>query len=161
MSPLNTKVVASGVGLVILAELTAFVLGRRWALPVSGAAIVLLAVELRNRFAGVREAEPDAVVVNDADESLQRWRSHTETMIARADSTRADWDRHLRPKLAREFVLATRQKDPAALAATGRMVFGEELWPWVDPQNIARSGRDEPGPGRAVLDELLQRLERA
>jgi hypothetical protein len=161
VSPLDKKVVASGVGLVVLAELTAFVLGRRWALPISGAAVVLFALELRGRFAGVRGSTPGGPATDDADESLQRWRSHTETLIQRADSTRADWDRHLRPKLAREFVLATRQKDPAALAATGRMVFGEELWPWVDPQNVSRSGRDEPGPGRAVLDELLRRLEKA
>ena len=161
MTPLNRRVVTSGIGLVVLAELTAFVIGRSWALPISGAAVLLFAVELRNRFAGIRVAEPGESATDDARESLQRWKSHTETLIQRADSTRADWDRHLRPKLAREFVLATRQKDPAALAATGRMVFGEELWPWVDPQNVAHSGRDQPGPGRAVLDELLRRLEQA
>ena len=40
---------------------------------------------------------------------------------------------------AREFVLATRQKDPAALRATGRIVFGEDLWRGVDPSDIART----------------------
>ena len=159
MSPLTRRVVASGVALVVVAELTAFVIGRRWALPVAGLAVVLLAWELRGRFAGVRPGNPDLPVA--ADESLERWKSQTEAMIRWADSTREDWDRHLRPKLAREFVLATRQKDPAVLAAAGRMVFGDDLWPWVDPQNVAESGRDEAGPGRAVLDELLQRLERA
>lgn len=159
MSPLTRRVVASGVALVVVAELTAFVIGRRWALPVAGLAVVLFAWELRGRFAGVRPESPDPPAA--ADESLERWKSQTEAMIRWADSTREDWDRHLRPKLAREFVLATRQKDPAVLAAAGRMVFGDDLWPWVDPQNVAQSGLDEAGPGRAVLDELLQRLERA
>jgi hypothetical protein len=40
------------------------------------------------------------------------------------------------------------------------MLFGAELWPWVDPENVSLDRRDEPGPGRAALDEILQRLER-
>lgn len=157
MSPLTRKVVATGVTLVVLAELTAFVVDRRWAVPIAGAAVVLFAWELRGRLAG--SGPEGAVEAVAGDESLERWKSQTETLIRWADSSRSDWDRHLRPKLAREFVLATRQKDPVALAATGRMVFGEDLWPWVDPQNVSRAGRDEAGPGRAVLDELLRRLE--
>jgi hypothetical protein len=50
-------------------------------------------------------------------------------------------------------------KDRAAFQATGRMLFGAELWSWVDPQNVSRTGGDEPGPGREALDEILQRLE--
>ena len=46
------------------------------------------------------------------------------------------------------------------MQATGRMMFGDELWQWVDPGNVSRTGRNEPAPGRAVLDEILQRLER-
>lgn len=41
---------------------------------------------------------------------------------------------------------------------TGRMVFGDELWQWVDPQNISRTGGREPGPGREVLHDILVRL---
>ena len=96
---------------------------------------------------------------DDAAESLQRWRSRTESSIQWADATRADWDRHLRPRLAREFVLATRQRDPAALAATGRIVFGDDLWRWVDPSDISRTGSREPGPGYATLEEILRRME--
>ena len=84
-------------------------------------------------------------------------------MIRWADSSRRDWDRHLRPRLAREFMLATGQranKDPAVMQATGRMVFGDELWQWVDPSNVAETGGREPGPGRAALSEILERLER-
>lgn len=157
MNPLARRVVTTGVALVVLAELTAFVIGRRWALPVAGIALVFFAWELRGRFSGAGAADRGQPAAED--DSLQRWKAQTETLIRWADSSRADWDRHLRPKLAREFVLATRQKEPEALAASGRMVFGDDLWPWVDPQNVARSGRDEPGPGRAVLDELLRRME--
>jgi hypothetical protein len=39
------------------------------------------------------------------------------------------------------------------------MLFGDELWPWVDPGNVAPAGDRGPGPGRAVLEEILYRLE--
>jgi hypothetical protein len=65
--------------------------------------------------------------------------------------------------LARQFELATGQRkarDPRAFEATGRMLFGPQLWQWVDPENVSRTGNREAGPGRAALDEILQRLER-
>jgi hypothetical protein len=65
--------------------------------------------------------------------------------------------------LARQFEMATGQKrikDRAAYQATGQMLFGAELWTWVDPENVLRSGTEQPGPGREALDEILQRLER-
>jgi hypothetical protein len=99
----------------------------------------------------------------DPADSLRRWLSRTETLVQRSESSRSDWDKHLRPMLARQFELASGQrksKDPRAFHATAVMVFGEELWKWVDPDNVDRHGGQEPGPGRAVLDELLQRLER-
>ena len=122
-----TRLLAGGLALVVGTEVLAWVLGGAgWLLPASGAAaaLVLAAAWLgvgRGRHRGA--AEP---VTDDAAESLQRWRSRTESSIQWADATRADWDRHLRPRLAREFVLATRQRDPAALAATGRIVFGDD-----------------------------------
>ena len=99
---------------------------------------------------------------NALEESLRGWLSRTETLIQRSESTRADWDRHLRPMLARQFEIATGQKqakDPAAFDATGRMLFGEELWAWVDPNNVSRTGAREPGPGRAALRRSCERLE--
>jgi hypothetical protein len=158
------KYVAAGVFVVVTGELVTLVLlDRELFLMASGliVAIVLLAL----RWLLVRETQPDlgAGSANDSAESLRRWLSRTETLISRSDSTRRDWDRHLRPMLARQFELATghRQvKDPAAFQATGRMLFGAELWTWVDPQNVSRTGGEEPGPGRAALDEILQRLER-
>ena len=100
---------------------------------------------------------------DDAAELVAQWRSHTETLVRRAESTRQQWDRHLRPRLAREFASATGHRqtsDPAAFAATGRMLFGPQLWQWVDPDNVSALRAAEPGPGRAVLAEILQRLER-
>jgi hypothetical protein len=93
---------------------------------------------------------------------LRRWLSRTETLISQSEATRRDWDRHLRPTLARQYEMATgqkRSKDRVAYNATGRMLFGAELWPWVDPENVARDGIEAPGPGREALDEILQRLE--
>ena len=155
-----TRLLAGGLALVVGTEVLAWVLGgTRWLLPASGAAaaLVLAAAWLgvgRGRHRGA--AEP---VTDDAAESLQRWKSRTESSIQWADATRADWDRHLRPRLAREFVLASRQRDPAALAATGRIVFGEDLWRWVDPSDISRTGSREPGPGYATLEKILRRME--
>jgi hypothetical protein len=109
-----------------------------------------------------RETRDDSQA-RDPAESLRRWLARTETLVARAETTRADWDKHLRPMLARQFELATGQrksKDRRAFQATADMVFGAELWQWVDPDNVSRTGNAEPGPGRAVLDEVLQRLER-
>ena len=50
-------------------------------------------------------------------------------------------------------------KDRAAYHATGRMLFGPELWEWVNPNNVTRGGDRQPGPGRAALEEILRKLE--
>lgn len=162
----RNRVVASGFLLVLLTELIAIVVARRWALPVAGVAVAVLAYELRGQFAGAKPEPAPIAPPNEALESLQRWRSQTETLVGWADAGRGEWDRHLRPKLAREFLLTTRQKEASGdggrhLTDTGRMVFGDDLWPWVDPQNAQFHRRDEPGPGRAALDEILRRLEQA
>ncbi len=39
------------------------------------------------------------------------------------------------------------------------MLFGPELWDWVNPNNVTRTAGHEPGPGRAVFEEILQKLE--
>jgi hypothetical protein len=39
------------------------------------------------------------------------------------------------------------------------MLFGDELWAWVDPDNVARTDKQGPGPGRSALDEILRKLE--
>ncbi len=159
MTTTTRAVVAGGVLLLVLTEVTVFLIDRSWALPVSAAAVAVFAVVLRDSFHGVRPAGPAQPANDDALAALQAWESRTGAVIGWADSSRAGWDRYLRPRLAREFMVATRIRDPAALAASGRMVFGDELWPWVDPQNVTRGGRDQPGPGRAALEEILQRLE--
>jgi hypothetical protein len=122
------------------------------------------AVLLTLRWFLVRDARMtvDESRARDPAESLRRWRSKTEILIARADSSRSDWDKYLRPMLARQFELATGQrksKDPRVFHATALALFGEHLWPWVDPNNVSRDGPDGPGPGRAVLADVLQRLE--
>ncbi len=157
------KFVVLGFGLVVAVEVVAFMLvDPRFVLALSGAAAALVLLEgrrLMNR-APTEEAKSES---GRSAESMRRWIARTESMIRWADSSRADWDRHLRPRLAREFMLATGQRmgrDTASLGATGRIVFGDELWQWVDPSNVARTGRREPGPGREALSEILERLER-
>jgi hypothetical protein len=157
------KLVAAGILIVVLVELAAFaILDRELVLVVVGAMVALVLLTLRLYL--VRETPNDAgdALADDAAESLRRWLSRTETLISRAESTRRDWDRHLRPMLARQFELATGQRQArnhAAFHATGTMLFGAQLWAWVDPQNVSRTGDAEPGPGRDALDEILRRLE--
>jgi hypothetical protein len=151
--------------MVVLVGVQVMALGqpdRRVVLWAGGAAAA--AVLLTLRWFLVRDARfaVDESRARDPAESLRRWRSKTEILIARADSTRSDWDKYLRPMLARQFELATGQrksKDPATFHATALALFGERLWPWVDPDDVVRGGSDEPGPGRDVLNEVLQRLE--
>jgi hypothetical protein len=155
--------VAAAVLIVVLVELAAFaMLDRELILVVVGVMLALVLLALRLYL--VREPGFDAgsALGNDPAESLRRWLSRTETLISRSESSRRDWDRHLRPMLARQFELATgqrRAKDYTAFHATGTMLFGAELWAWVDPQNVSRTGDSEPGPGREALDEILRRLE--
>lgn len=106
---------------------------------------------------------PEGLVDDDAGEPLQRWMSRTEAFAHWSGTTRSDWDRRVRPVLARHFEVATkanqrRTSDPAAFKASGLMLFGD-LWQWVDPDNVVRGGSPKQGPGRHTLEEILERLE--
>jgi hypothetical protein len=157
------KLVAAGLCLVIGVQVIAMLMpDRRLVLVTVGLAVAVTLLALR--WFLVRGSEDDAATegANDAEESLRRWMSRTETLISWSESTRSDWDRHLRPMLARQFGIATGQKqnkNPAGFRATGRMLFGDELWAWVDPDNVARTDKQGPGPGRSALDEILRKLE--
>lgn len=154
------RLVAGGFFLVVAAEVLALVLGaRQWVLPAAGLALAVFVLAVWRSVIAEQHHPLSEPGVDEPGEALRRWRSRTESSIRWADSTREDWDRHLRPRLAREFVLATRQRDPAALQATGRIVFGDDLWGWVDPNNVGRGRDREPGPGYATLEEILRRME--
>ncbi|RDH80603.1 hypothetical protein DVS77_00820 [Mycolicibacterium moriokaense] len=157
------KLVAAGLCLVIGVQVLAMLMpDRSLVLAIVGAAVALTLLALRWYLVRGTGDLPAGAAVNDAEESLRRWLSRTETLISWSESTRSDWDRHLRPMLARQFGIATGQKqnkNPAGFNATGRMLFGDELWAWVDPENVARTNQHVPGPGRDALDEILRRLE--
>ncbi len=158
------RILALGICGVIAVEVMAFAVpDRRW-VPVFSGAVAMLTLLGLLRGLAQRPASPRTTTdAEDRTESLRRWVGRTETLINRAGATRREWDRHLRPMLARQFEMATGQRqhgDRAAFVATGTMLFGPELWAWVDPDNIARGDGAEPGPGRDVLDDILQRLQR-
>jgi hypothetical protein len=135
---------------------------RRVAFWVGAAAAAAALLILRWFLVRDAQFDVDESRARDPAESLRRWRSKTEILIARADTTRSDWDKYLRPMLARQFELATGQrksKDANVFHATAIALFGEQLWQWVDPDNVSRSAAAEPGPGRTVLNDVLQRLE--
>ena len=154
------RLVAGGLFLVIAAETLTIVLGAgRWVLPAAGVAVAVFLLAARFAFDAAQRHPASEPGADEPAEALRRWRSRTESTVQWADSTREDWDRHLRPRLAREFVLATRQRDPVALHATGRIVFGDDLWDWVDPNNVTRTRGRDPGPGYATLEEILRRMD--
>jgi NADPH:quinone reductase-like Zn-dependent oxidoreductase len=159
-----TRPIAAAIALLVAAELYAVArLDRDDVLVVSGISLVVGLVAVRLALLAGRSSTSAGSEADERAAALQRWAARTETMISWSDSTRADWDRRLRPMLARQFELATGQRkarNASAFEATGRMLFGPQLWQWVDPENVSRTGDREPGPGRGALDEILQRLER-
>ncbi|AFM14992.1 hypothetical protein Mycch_0166 [Mycolicibacterium chubuense NBB4] len=158
-----TRVVVSGVCLLIGVQVLAFAaLDRPVVVAVTGAGLALVVIALRRCLVHDTDEVEDAAT-GDAATAMGRWVTRTETMISWSESTRSDWDRRLRPMLARQFELAAvhrKVKDRSVFDTTGRMLFGDELWQWVDPENVSRTGGQEPGPGRWTLDEILRRLER-
>lgn len=160
------RLILIGVVVVGAAEALVLILRMRDLVPLAGGAAVALVlwafgVHLIESTSDEHAAVDDGA--RSADEALTRWRARTEIMVERADETRGDWDRHLRPMLAREFQMNTGHrlnKDPKAMETTGVMVFGEDLWPWVSPTGASFADRDDPAPGTAALDEILTRLER-
>lgn len=140
----------------------------RFATFTGAAAAIVLALVLyyirRRAHARAADTGADALPGDSQREMLDRWRSRTEFTISWADGSRGDWDLHLRPVLAREFEQVTKvhaHRNRAQYEAAGLMLFGPSLWKWVDASQASRRHRDEPGPGRDVLAEILARLERA
>jgi len=104
------KLVAAGLCLVIGVQVIAMLMpDRRLVLVTVGLAVAVTLLALR--WFLVRASEDDAATegANGAEESLRRWMSRTETLISWSESTRSDWDRHLRPMLARRFAITTGQ----------------------------------------------------
>ena len=157
------RLLALGFCAVVGLEVAALLLhDRRFVLWTSGVSVALVLLNVRQFLGQDTDAGPAEPNTDVPGNSLRSWLSRTEKMLRWSESTRADWDRHLRPILARRFEIATGQrkaKDAAAFHAAGRMLFGPELWGWVNPDNVSRTGASEPGPGRGALEEILERLE--
>lgn len=159
-----TKILGGGIAVVVAVELLVLAADRRsMLLLVTGIAVALVLLGFVLWLASTEDdagqVESDSLAV----EALRRWRSRTEIKLSWSEGSRGDWDRHLRPLLAREFSSSTghrQTKDRAALVASGRVLFGPTLWQWVDPLNVSFADRDDPGPGRTALDEILERLEK-
>jgi hypothetical protein len=157
------KLVVAGIALIVVVGAMSLSLPDRRLFPLMVGAVTAVAL-LTVRWLLARDVRiaSDDTRARDPGEALRRWLARTENLVQRSESSRSDWDKHLRPMLARQFELASGQrkaKDPNAFRASALMVFGPELWAWVDPDNVDRSGGLEPGPGRAVLNDVLGRLE--
>jgi hypothetical protein len=163
--PTMRSLVVVGLCLAVLAEFVAICLPARGdAHALTGVAVGLVLLAMCSYLGVVADPPVSDDFPDDAGESLQRWVSRTESMIHWSETTRSDWDRRVRPILARQFEMATkaaqrRTTDPAAFRATGLMLFGAELWYWVDPDNVVRGGGVRRGPGRRTLEGILECLE--
>jgi hypothetical protein len=112
---------------------------------------------LRLRLAAPRKSTLDDVEpASTPDSSVDRARATS----GWAAGSRTDWDRHVRPVLARELTEILRARRDPASARVGERMFGETLWPWVDPNQPFASDGEAPGPGRDALARILDRLER-
>ncbi|MBF6173133.1 hypothetical protein [Nocardia blacklockiae] len=161
--------VITGTAIVVIVAVEAIALGdQREALPLLAGVPVLIALGLLVRSLAERSRTPalegpaDDEIDNGPAEMLRRWRARAQMLAERADGSRADWDRYLRPLLAKEFELSSGHriaKNRRATEAAGQLLFGPELWRWVDPANSATRDHNTRAPGRAALDEILRRLQ--
>jgi hypothetical protein len=158
--------VIGAVVVVVLIELITFGKARDAMLILAGVPVALALLQLiwslRARSTPSQDLDTDEIE-NGPAEMLYQWHARAEMLADRADGSRADWDRHLRPLLAKEFELSTGlrvSKNRRATETAGILQFGPELWRWVDPANSALRDQTTPAPGRAVLDEILRRLQR-
>lgn len=103
----------------------------------------------------VHPARDAQVRVRFADSVLD----HAEALVTWAEGTRRDWDRHVRPVLAR--VVEDRYGGGRGDGAheISAALFGERLWPLVDPAAAFTDDLGAPGPGRAALVKILDTLE--
>ncbi|MBF6332738.1 hypothetical protein [Nocardia transvalensis] len=164
---IRSVIVCGAIALVVLVELLALS-SQRAALPVLVGvpvlgALGLLVWSLVERSRAEPPNDPaDNEIDNGPAEMLRRWQARAEMLAERADGSRADWDRYLRPLLAKEFELSSGHritKNRRATESAGLMLFGPELWRWVDPADSALRDHNTRAPGRAALDEILRRLQ--
>ncbi|WP_330183730.1 hypothetical protein OHB26_08945 [Nocardia sp. NBC_01503] len=163
----RVAIVVVGLILAGLFELIALNNERTTLLPIAGIPVAgvlgLLVWSLLDR---ARRYEPTGPADNEIDngpaEMLTRWQARAQLLADRSEGTRAEWDRHLRPLLAKEFESSSGHrmaKNRRATEAAGQLLFGPELWRWVDPANSALRDQVNPAPGRPALDEILRRLQ--
>jgi hypothetical protein len=79
-----------------------------------------------------------------------------------AGGSARDWDRGVRPVLAELAELAAAERLPGAgdtRVAAARWL-GPDLWALVDRERSCPGGPSAPGPGRAALASILDRLDR-
>ncbi|WP_435591257.1 hypothetical protein [Nocardia sp. bgisy118] len=159
-------IAAAAILAVVVLELIAFGKARGAMLLLAAVPVALALFQLiwtlRERENAERDDHADDIE-NGPLEMLNRWQARAQMLADRADGSRADWDRHLRPLLAKEFELSTGMrvaKNRKATETAGILQFGPELWRWVDPANSALRDQTTRAPGRAALDEILRRLQR-
>lgn len=129
------------------------------AIAVLFAAVMWLSSHVEGVDRHARHKEQPAATEVEPDSTL----TQAASTVGWAEGTRSDWDRHVRPVLAREFdnIVGARRSGTRSRRETGELMFGPRLWPLVDPGGGFTSGLGAPGPGRSALGEILEKLEAA
>ena len=149
---MRRRSVVAGTGAVVFVEGLAVAAGL-WPLVLWGGGLAALGAIVSLVVEALRELEPvPRQSTFDSGEGLEHWLAKTAALVAWADGTAADWDRHIRPIVGREFGLAIGGRPDRE---RGEFVLGS-WWEWVDPFG---HGTGQQGPGRQGLDEILRRLE--
>ncbi|WP_280447908.1 hypothetical protein [Nocardia cyriacigeorgica] len=154
------SMVVTAVLVVVVIELVTLGRAREATLAAAGVpvavALAWLVWSLLGR-SGPREPDLPDEIENGPAEMLHRWHARAQMLAERADGTRADWDRYLRPLLAKEFELSAGvrvAKNRKAIEAAGIHQFGPELWRWVDPANSELGGPGGRAPNRGPAPGL-------
>ncbi|WP_280228736.1 hypothetical protein [Nocardia cyriacigeorgica] len=154
------SMVVTAVLVVVVIELVTLGRAREATLAAAGVpvavALAWLVWSLLGR-SGPREPDLPDEIENGPAEMLHRWHARAQMLADRADGTRADWDRYLRPLLAKEFELSAGvrvAKNRKAIEAAGIHQFGPELWRWVDPANSELGAHGGGGTGGEAVGEI-------
>jgi hypothetical protein len=142
---------------VVLAEAVTFAVDRRHLAVVTGILLAVIVLGCAAALPGDRAPRRPAPAEDPLwERALARRRSRATALLLYADGSRADWDKHIRPMLAREFQRYC--GGPAAAAGHGPALLGPQLWPWVDPDATDVTAHDRPGPGAATLTAIIERM---
>ncbi|MEU7137865.1 hypothetical protein ABZ942_00295 [Nocardia sp. NPDC046473] len=158
------RVLIAALVLIVVVDLASLAVGRRVLGVATGVVIAVLVLAVAGISTGIDrlpriESRPESAW----GAAISRRQVRAALLLEHVDGSRGEWDRYIRPLLAREFQLSVGYRvgvGSTALREMGRALFGPDLWHWVDPAAAAVSAQGEPGPGRETFVQIIDRMDR-